>query len=223
MFPLYAYVNEALSKNRPSFEDPLFWTLSLQKWTPHQWPVQFLHWLGCHGDTRDKSAETLFESFLQEALVSRSGMDRDVHSLMLTIQYFLCQPRRRPPYKMSWRMVLERLSWLVTCPICASFHLLTIARRGSFGQTRKLILFRIQTKNHPSFITTFFFFFFSLKPFSSDFHVNCVPDHHRPSFEDQDHFCLLIGRSLKGGSTVWQRHILLSSQCQELLRLEVLK
>ena len=35
---------------------------------------------------RDDSAEILFESFLQEAIVSSSGTDRDVHSLMLSIQ-----------------------------------------------------------------------------------------------------------------------------------------
>ena len=31
------------------------------------------------GDLRDDSAEILFQSFLQEALVSSSGMGRDVH------------------------------------------------------------------------------------------------------------------------------------------------
>ena len=33
--------------------------------------------------------------------------------------------RRSPPYKVPWGMVLERLSWLVTCPNHASFRLLT--------------------------------------------------------------------------------------------------
>ena len=55
---------------------------------------------------RDDSAEILFQSFLQEALVSSSGMGRVVRSLMLSIQHFL----RRPPSKVSERMVLERLS-----------------------------------------------------------------------------------------------------------------
>ena len=44
------------------------------------------------GDMRDGSAENLFQSFLQEALISSSGMGRDVHSLMLSIQHFICQP-----------------------------------------------------------------------------------------------------------------------------------
>ena len=37
------------------------------------------------------------------------------------------------------RMVLEKLSWHVTCPNHASFRLLTVARRGSCGPTRKLL------------------------------------------------------------------------------------
>ena len=41
---------------------------------------------------RDDSAEILFQSFLQEALVNRSGTGRHVHSLMLSIQYFPCPP-----------------------------------------------------------------------------------------------------------------------------------
>ena len=52
------------------------------------------------GDMIDDPAEILFQSFLQEAPVSSSGMGRDVHSLMLSIQYFLCCPGCRPPSKM---------------------------------------------------------------------------------------------------------------------------
>ena len=40
-------------------------------------------------DKRDDSAETLLQSFRQEAIVSSSGMGRDVHSLTLSIQHFL--------------------------------------------------------------------------------------------------------------------------------------
>ena len=106
--------------------------------------VQSFDRLGRRGDMRDDSAEILFQSFLQEALVSSSGMGRDVHSLMLSIQHFLCRPRHRPPCKVSLRMVLERLTWRVTCRNNASFRLLTVARRGSCGPARKLILLRIQ-------------------------------------------------------------------------------
>ena len=45
------------------------------------------------------SVEILFQSFLQVAIVSRSGIGRDVHFLMFFIQYILCRPRRRPPSK----------------------------------------------------------------------------------------------------------------------------
>ena len=45
----------------------------------------------------DDSAEILFQSFLQEAIVSSSYMGRDAHSLMLFIQHFLsCLPSRVP-------------------------------------------------------------------------------------------------------------------------------
>ena len=71
---------------------------------------------GCRGDISDDSVEITLQSVLQEALVSSSGMGRDVHSLMLSIQHFFCRPRRRPPSDVSWRMVLERLPWRVTCP-----------------------------------------------------------------------------------------------------------
>ena len=103
---------------------------------------QSLDRLGNRGDMRDDSAEILFESFLQEALVSGSRKCRDVHSLMLPIQHFLFRPRRRPPPKVPWRMFLERLSWCVTCPSHASFRLLTVVRRGSCGPTRKVTLLR---------------------------------------------------------------------------------
>ena len=94
---------------------------------------------------RDDSVGILFQSLMQEALVSNSGMGSDVHSLMLSIQYFLCWPQCRPPSKMPWRMVLERLSWCVTCMNHASFCLLTVASRGPCGPTRKLILLYTQS------------------------------------------------------------------------------
>ena len=107
--------------------------------------VQSLKGLGRRGDMTDSSAEILLQSFLQEALLSSSGMGRDVHFFMLSIQHFLCRPGRRPPTKMRWRMVLEMLSWRVTCPKHASFRLLTVARRSSCGPTMKLILLRTQS------------------------------------------------------------------------------
>ena len=49
---------------------------------------------------KDDSAEILFKSFLQKALASSSGMGMDVHSSILSIYYFICRPRRRPPSKL---------------------------------------------------------------------------------------------------------------------------
>ena len=37
-----------------------------------------------------------FQSFLREGVVGSSGMGKDVHSLTLFIQHFLCRPWRRP-------------------------------------------------------------------------------------------------------------------------------
>ena len=85
--------------------------------------VQSLDRLGLRGDMRDDSAEILFWSFPQEALMSSSGMGKEVHFLMLSIQHFLFRPRSRPPSKVPSRMVLERLSWRDTCPNHASFCL----------------------------------------------------------------------------------------------------
>ena len=70
-------------------------------WQRHS-SVQSLDWLGCHWDMGDDSAEILFHFFLQEALVSSSGMGRYVQSLMLSIQHFLCRTWHRPPFKEPW-------------------------------------------------------------------------------------------------------------------------
>ena len=61
--------------------------------------VQSLDKLGHRGDMRVDSAEILSQSFLQEALVSSSGMGRDVHSLMLSTQHFLCRQWCHPSSK----------------------------------------------------------------------------------------------------------------------------
>ena len=76
------------------------WTI-LQAW----WAAVFsyLYHMGYLKMSCIKYLEATFcESFLQEALVSSSGMDRDVHSLMLSIQYcfsanhFVAHPPRYP-------------------------------------------------------------------------------------------------------------------------------
>ena len=74
---------------------------------------------GAWGTIQQRSSST----FLMEAIVGSSEMGRDVHSLALSIQHFLNRPRCRPASKVPWRMVLERLSWSVTCPNHQSFRL----------------------------------------------------------------------------------------------------
>ena len=58
--------------------------------------VQSLDRLGRRGDTRDDSAEILFQSFLREAIVSHFGMSRDIHSLKLNIKNQAVTPSAHP-------------------------------------------------------------------------------------------------------------------------------
>ena len=46
--------------------------------------------ISSRGNMKDDSAAIGFQSFLQGDIVSSSGMGRDVQSLMLSIQHFLC-------------------------------------------------------------------------------------------------------------------------------------
>ena len=152
--------------------------------------AQSLDQLCCLEDVTDSSEEILFLSFLREVIVTSCGMGMAVHSLMLSIQHFLCQPwcpdPPRCPEGWFWRgchggwhaqtmMVLERLSWWVTCPnydgsgeavivgdmpklwwfwrgCHGGWHaqtmqvlVLRVTRRGSLGPTRKLIMPRTQS------------------------------------------------------------------------------
>ena len=49
------------------------------------------------GNMRDDSADIFFQAFLHEALVSSSGLGRDVLSSMLSTQLFFCRPWLHPP------------------------------------------------------------------------------------------------------------------------------
>ena len=124
-------------ENASCFDGYCAFNISLQR-------VDSLDRWSRRADIRDDVAEILFQSFPQKALMRSSGKGKNVYSLMLSIQHFLCPPRRRQTSKVSWRMVLDRLSWRVTCPNHASSHLLTVARRYSREPTRKLILLRTQ-------------------------------------------------------------------------------
>ena len=81
----------------------------LKKGVQHS-SLQSLDQWSCQGKIIDDLAEILFQSFQWKAIVSGSGMGRDVYSLTLSIQHFLCQPQCHQTSKMPWRMVLERLS-----------------------------------------------------------------------------------------------------------------
>ena len=72
--------------------------------------VQSLDRSGCRRDMRDVPAEVLSQSFLQQSIVSSSGMDRNVHCLMLSVQHFLCRPLRCLRSTVPLRMLLESLS-----------------------------------------------------------------------------------------------------------------
>ena len=77
---------------------------------------------------RDSSAEILVQPFPWEAIVSSFGLGSCPSSISSADQGVACPPRR-PPLGMD----LERLSWHVTFPNHASFHLLTAASRSSGG------------------------------------------------------------------------------------------
>ena len=76
--------------------------------------VQSLDQLGYRGDMRANSEKILFQSFLKEAIVSSSGMGREVHSLTLSTKHFLCQSWYCPSSKVPWRMFGEAV---VVCDI----------------------------------------------------------------------------------------------------------
>ena len=102
---------------------------------------------GGGGERRDDVTEILFQSFLQEALVRSFGMGRDVHSLTLSIQHFLCWPRRRPPSEVPFRMVWERSSWHVVFPYRARVSpcSVSVASLRSCGPSCQLTSLRTQS------------------------------------------------------------------------------
>ena len=111
---------------------------SVQFWPFADWVVR-----GTWAMIQQRSSSSLFYRTPLQAVLAWTGMS--TLFLMLFIQHFLCRPRRRPPSKVPWRMVLERLSWLVICLNHASYRLLTFAGRGFRGLKRKLILLRIRS------------------------------------------------------------------------------
>ena len=91
--------------------------------------VQSLDRFGRRGDMRDDSAEILFQSFLQEALVSSSGMGRDVHSLMLSSSISLPTTASPTPQGLLKDGFGEAVMACDTPELC-KFPSLDIARKG---------------------------------------------------------------------------------------------
>ena len=113
---------------------------------------QSLHRLGRPRDMRDDSAEILFQSFLHEAFVNSSGMDRNAHVVHAAFPLAITAPPiLRDALKdvcvvllLFCLFVFERLLGCMTCPNRANFRLLTVARNVPRGTTRELILLRSQ-------------------------------------------------------------------------------
>ena len=76
-----------------------FWEFGLRQYLSYNYEFNPVQALGRLGDMGDDSAETLFQSFLGEAIVTWSDVGIDVHTLTLSIQhiilYFRYNERRR--------------------------------------------------------------------------------------------------------------------------------
>ena len=101
--------------------------------------VQSLDKLGRQGNMRDDSAESLFQSFLQEARASSSGIGRGMFTLCCCPSNIFSADhgvahRLQCPEGRFWRGCCG-----VSCPNHASFPISTVNRRGSCAPTRKPI------------------------------------------------------------------------------------
>ena len=107
--------------------------------------VQSLDRLDRLGDRTDDSAEILLQSFLQEALVSSSGMDRNVRFLRCCPSSISSANHGVATLQSALKDNFEEA--VVKCDMSeyAGFRFLTVARRGFCGSTRKLILLCIQS------------------------------------------------------------------------------
>ena len=66
--------------------------------------------MGEGGGHEGQSPEILFQCLMREDTVSNSARDRDVQSLLLSIQYFFCRTQSRPRLRLPTGWFLERLS-----------------------------------------------------------------------------------------------------------------
>lgn len=86
---------------------------------------------GCRGVTVNAWAVRNLQRSRSSADLSRVCKLQSVHSLMLSIQAFLCLPLPRFPSTVPCRMVFDREVCLVTWPYQVSFRRLTVESRGS--------------------------------------------------------------------------------------------
>jgi len=94
----------------------------------------FIHYLltrGGRGGALEDLTDSLRQADRSSAILISSSCPLSVHSLMFSIQCFLCRPLFLDPSTVPWRMVLEMVWWRVTWPNHASFLLLTIAISSS--------------------------------------------------------------------------------------------
>ena len=112
--------------------------------------VQSLDWLGHWEEHNRQISRDPLPVF---SAVSSSGNGTDVHSLMMSIQHFLCWPWCHPPSKVPWRMGLERLSRHVTCLNHERFQLSTKIAQVTFlaevikGENSLVLLSKIMYKS----------------------------------------------------------------------------
>ena len=87
--------------------------------------------------------QILFPIFPQEAILSNSGIGRDVHSLLLSIQHFLLRNTASPTRQNAPRDGLVEA--VVAAGMSEPFELSSLPTRGSCGPARKLVLLSTQS------------------------------------------------------------------------------
>ena len=98
--------------------------------------------MGPQGGIRDDSVEIIFQFFSAGDPSEQFRHGQECLLFHVVHPTFPLPTTSSPTIHDALKDVFERLSWRVTRPNHASFPLLTVARRGSRGPTRQLILLR---------------------------------------------------------------------------------
>ena len=107
--------------------------------------VQSLDRLGRRGHVRDDSADILFQSFLQEALVSSSGMARDLSSLNVVHPAFPLQTTALPTLKGALKSDFEEATAAGHMPEPCKFPSHDSCQRRFLLTHKELLLLRTQS------------------------------------------------------------------------------